>query len=102
MQNPKSQTTKIQNRLLPDLRPDEQVVLFQRQHPAILFRRLALPSFFFLMWFMGLCSALPFLSNLAPGPASALVWLVLGAVLTLWIVYRVVDWHDDWVALTTH
>ena len=39
----KTQDSRFAKRLIPDLRPGEQVVLLQRQHPAVLFGSLLKP-----------------------------------------------------------
>ncbi len=64
-----SQTTARGIRLIPDLRPGEYVVLIQRQHPAVLIRRLAIPALIAVAWLAGLLVVSPDLAGLDAGEA---------------------------------
>lgn len=114
--NSSSRLSRRASRLVKDLRPGEQVVSLQRQHTAALLRALAWPLGLALAWLLAsLLVVLPFIASLQPdplapppeGPAALLpsflwiAWLVLGAALVLWAAYAVLDWSDDWIALTT-
>src|SRR5436190_7116762 len=101
-------------RQIPDLRAGESVVLLQRQHPFVLVRKLAVPGLLLVLWLVASVFALPLIGRLQPDPLGPpaegiaawlpsslyLGWLGLAAVLVLWAAYRVLDWTDDWVALT--
>src|SRR5437870_3246089 len=68
------------HRLIPDLRAGEEVVMLQRQHPAVLFPRLGKPLALLALWVVGSVFALPFIAGLQPdplGPPSAgiMAWL---------------------------
>ncbi len=113
IQNPKS---KIQNHLVPDLRPGEKIVLLQRRHPMVLFRRLLWPMSLFVIWLVSLFFVLPFISSLTSGTSASMLggaaiwvpfalwvaWVGLALALTLWSIYLALDWTDSWLALTTH
>src|SRR5437868_6727910 len=58
-------------RLIPDLRPGERLVLLQRQHPAVLFRRLLKPLLLLALWAASLIFVLPFISSLQADPLTA-------------------------------
>lgn len=103
-------------RLIPDLRPGERVISLQRHHPAVLAGRLAAPLVILALWLVSLIFVLPFIAALqqpdplGPPPeglqawlptALWLGWLFVAAFLVLWAAYRVLDWSDDWIALTS-
>src|SRR5262249_52569245 len=105
---------KSHRRLIPDLRAGEGGVLLQRQHPFVLVRKLAWPLLLLALWLVASVFALPLIARLQPDPlgppaegvsawlpsALWLGWVGLAAVLVLWGAYLVLDWSDDWVALT--
>ena len=102
-------------RRIPDLRDSEGVVLLQRQHHAVLFRKLTWPLALFVIWLVSGLFVLPLISSLQPDPLSPspsrpftwlpgvlwLAWMGVAVFLVLWAIYRVLDWSDDWIALTT-
>lgn len=102
-------------RIIPDLREGEDVVLLQRRHPATLFGGLVWPILLLVVWLAILLFAGPSLSGLQPDPFTQteggiaawlptllwFVWLGVAAALVIWAAYLVLDWSDDWIALTT-
>jgi hypothetical protein len=102
-------------RLIPDLRPGEQVVMLKRRHPAVLVRRLAPPLVLIAALLAGLFFAGPLLNTLRPDPFTTppegvqawlpsllwFVWLAVLALLLVRIAFVLFDWADDWLALTT-
>src|SRR5438477_2848465 len=68
------------HRLIPDLRAGEEIVMLQRQHPAVLFPRLGKPLALLALWVVGSVFALPFITGLQPDPlgppsAAIMAWL---------------------------
>lgn len=102
------------SRLIPDLRPGERVVLWQRRHVSVLFTKLFWPLLLLLIWLVSFPLVLSFLGSLQTDPLVALdggpppwlpfvlymAWLGVAFVSVLWAAYLVLDWMDDWIALT--
>ena len=101
-------------RVIPDLRPGEKVVMLRREHRAALMRKLGWPFLLLFAWLISLIWVLPFIASLQPGPLDPpaeglrawlpallwLAWMALAAGLVLWASYIVLDWSDDWIAVT--
>src|SRR5439155_18330907 len=111
----KTQNSKFPRHLIPDLRAGERVVLLQRQHPAVLFGSLLKPLLLLVLWVLSLIFVPPLIAGLQPDALTSqpgqglpawlpavlwLGWLGLAALLVLWGAYLVLDWSDDWIALT--
>lgn len=101
-------------RLIHDRRPDERIVCLLRRHPVVLGRALAVPLLLLAIWVVSLLFVWPFLLSLSvdplvatDGPPAWLVpllwaaWLGAGLLLLAWVAYAVLDWREDWLALTT-
>lgn len=102
------------SRFIPDLREGEVVVILQRQHWLILLRGLVWPILVLALWVATIPFAIPFIGGLNPDPYApgggvpawlpVVLWLFYFgfAALTLLIgAYILLDWSDDWIALTT-
>jgi hypothetical protein len=100
--------------LIPDLRPGEHVIVLLRRHPMVIVRSALLPTILLVLWLASLVVVIPFLASLqvdplinpsAPpswlAPVLWVGWLVVLGVLFLWIAYAVLDWREDWIALTS-
>jgi hypothetical protein len=100
-------------RLIHDRRQGERVLLLLRRHPAVLVRDLVAPLLLLILWLISLYFFAPFVAGLevdplvvASAPPSWLVpllwvaWLSAGLVALAWMAYAVLDWRQDWIALT--
>src|SRR4051812_33722971 len=102
-----TQQPALVNRLIPDLRAGERLVLLQRQHPAVLLRRLLGPFFLLGLWALSLLFILPFVSGLQQDPVVPqslpswlptllwFGWLGLAVLLVLWGAYIALDWRSE-------
>jgi hypothetical protein len=101
-------------RKIPDLRPGEVVVALMHRHPLGLLRSLAWPLVLLLGWAVSAIVVVPFLASLQVDPLLAVnpppewlapflwtAWLAVPVVLLGWIAYVLLDWREDWIALTT-
>jgi hypothetical protein len=101
-------------RTIPDLRAGEVVVVLQHRHPVTVLYSLALPVLLLSLWAASALLVIPFLAGLQVDPLLAanplptwlapLLWTAwLGAAIMLlcWCAYRLLDWREDWIALTT-
>src|SRR5918912_400923 len=112
-----SQNSKLHvlgQRLIPDLRAGERVVMLQRRHPVVLFRNLLKPLLLAMFWVLVLLAGSQW--SVVAGPDSPpvanpwlpawlpavlwLSWLGVAALLVLWGAYLALDWSDHWIALT--
>ncbi|HST04289.1 MAG TPA: hypothetical protein VLQ48_06085 [Chloroflexia bacterium] len=100
-------------RMIHDRRKGERVLLLLRRHPAVLARDLVAPLLLLILWLVSLYFFAPFVSSLVVdplvvqnAPPSWLVpilwigWLSAGLVALAWMAYAVLDWREDWIALT--
>jgi hypothetical protein len=85
-----------------------------RRHPVFLARSLALPLLLLAIWVVSFMFVWPFLSSLSvdplvtsdppPGwlvPTLWSLWFIMGGLLLAWVAYAVLDWREDWLALTS-
>ncbi len=98
--------------LIPDLRPGESVVTIVRRHPVVLGLQLARPFTLLVIWLAGGWLAGPYVASATyeavrrglPAwlpEAVWLAWMGVAAGLAAWTAYILLDWTDDWFALTT-
>jgi hypothetical protein len=98
--------------LIPDLRPGESVVILVRRHPVVLGLQLARPFTLLIVWLAGGWLAGSYVASAAyeavrrglPAwlpEAAWLAWMGVAAGLAAWAAYILLDWTDDWFALTT-
>lgn len=85
-----------------------------RRHPIVLVRLLALPMLLLTIWLVSFLLVEPFLRSLGVDPLVVgdappqwlqpllwSFWFLVGALLLGWVVYALLDWREDWLALTT-
>jgi hypothetical protein len=100
-------------RIIHDRRQGERVLLVLRRHPAVLAHALAAPLLLLVLWLTSLYFFAPFMASLQvdplvveSAPPSWLVpllwvaWLSAGFAPVAWMAYAVLDWREDWIALT--
>jgi hypothetical protein len=101
-------------RKIPDLRQGEVVVVLMHRHALSLLRRVAWPILLLVGWMASAAFVLPLLGGLdvdpllavnAPprwvGPLLWALWLGVPVLAMGWVGYIVLDWREDWIALTT-
>jgi Bacterial PH domain len=99
--------------MIHDRRQGERVLLLLRRHPAVLTRDLMAPLLLLILWLISFYFFAPFISSLDVDPLVVqnappswlvpllwLTWLSAGLISLLWIAYAVLDWREDWIALT--
>ncbi|MDQ6694708.1 MAG: PH domain-containing protein, partial [Chloroflexota bacterium] len=105
----------LYSHLIHDLHQGELVLGLRRRHPLMLVRPLLVPLLLLLAWCAGLLMVAPFITGLssadpllgssgAPSWLPPLLWvLYIGFALffVLWTLHGLLDWKDNWVALTT-
>ena len=101
-------------RKIPDLRPGEVVVVLLHRHALSLLKRAVWPVLLVVLWMASAFFVVPLLAGLdvdpllavnAPprwvGPVAWTAWLGVPALALGWVGYLVLDWREDWIALTT-
>jgi hypothetical protein len=77
------------------VRPEEAVYFLARKHPIVLWRSLVWPLIALVFPVLG------FLWGIATGSTVAIVVaLALGVLVVLWIIWRIIDWSNDYYLVT--
>ena len=77
------------------VRPEEVVYFLARKHPVQLWNALIWPVFSLILPLLG------FLWGVAAGSQAAIaIALAIGLIISLWIIWRVVDWGNDYYMVT--
>ena len=110
---PESKANLRYARLIHDRRQGERVLLLLRRHPAVLARDLVAPLLLLILWLVSLYFFAPFVAGLEVDPLVVtnappdwlvpglwMAWLSAGFVSLAWMAYAVLDWREDWIALT--
>ncbi|MEO8288980.1 MAG: PH domain-containing protein [Chloroflexota bacterium] len=114
VRRPLSARPRLYAHKIPDLRPGEVVVVLLHRHPVALLYSLRWALLLATLWTVSIPFVAPLLLSLAVDPLlsvnAAPTWLApllwafwLGAaiILACWIGYVLLDWREDWIALTT-